>query len=516
MTLWVLCGVLAITSIGGLGVNQLQAASHREAPITALDHAADITDFFAFVSYDNPDRVTLVLNVDPLLEPGNGPNYFPFDDDIQYTINIDNNNDAVPDVSFVFRFKTEIRAPNLFQGFAGLGNGVVAPANSPAPIAPGTPIIPPAITSLDGPGAAGLSLRQTYTVTMIKGGVSTDLTGGQKLFAVPTFIGPRTMPNYPALRAQGYYTLANGVRVYAGTSDDPFYIDLGATFDTLNLRAGAFPSGIPGVLTPAQDANDTTNFASDTVSGYNVNSIVIEVPTAILTRTGTKVAATDTAATIGTFATTARPRTTIRRAPEPPLQGNTFSQIQRMGNPLINELIIGTGYKDKWSMSLPKDDSQFANFDLDPLLARVINAAYNGAVTIPAPPRTDLLSLVTYAPPIAAPGTPAGPIADLLRLNTGVPATAKALRRRLGLLAGDAAGYPNGRRISDDVTDISLRAVVGVLNPAFNIAPNNILGDGVNTNDVPCLESFPYLAPAQSGRDRRHIDPGEPGGGPMN
>ena len=158
MTLWVLCGVLAITSIGGLGVNQLQAASHREAPITALDHAADITDFFAFVSYDNPDRVTLILNVDPLLEPGNGPNYFPFDDDIQYTINIDNNNDAVPDVSFVFRFKTEIRAPNLFQGFAGLGNGVVAPANSPAPIAPGTPIIPPAITSLDETTHPGTSV----------------------------------------------------------------------------------------------------------------------------------------------------------------------------------------------------------------------------------------------------------------------------------------------------------------------------------------------------------------------
>ncbi len=516
MKRWVLYGACAAASLGLFGVNSAQAASHREAPITALDRGADITDVYAFVSYDDANKVTLILNVDPLLEPGNGPNYFPFDDDIQYTINVDNNNDAVPDVSFVFRFKTEIRAPNLFQGFAGVGAGVNAPSNSPSPVAPGTPIIPPAITALDGPGSEGFSLRQTYTVTMIKAGVSTDVANGQKLFAVPTFVGPRTMPNYNALRAQGVYTLPGGVKVYSGTSDDPFYIDLGAAFDTLNFRASAFPSGIPGVLTAAQDANDTTNFTSDTVSGYNVNSICIEVPIAMLTSTGTKVASTDPAATIGIFGTTARPRTTIRRAPTAPLQSNTFSQIQRMGNPLINELIIGTGFKDKWSMSLPKDDSQFASFALDPLLARVINAAYNGAVSIPAPPRTDLLPLVQYAPPIAAPGTPAGPIADLLRLNTGVAATPQAFRRRLGLLAGDAAGYPNGRRVSDDVTDISLRVVVGVLNPAFNIFPNNRLGDGVNTNDVPYLETFPYLAPAQSGRDRRHIDPGEPGGGPVN
>jgi hypothetical protein len=182
-----------------------------------------------------------------------------------------------------------------------------------------------------------------------------------------------------------------------------------------------------------------------------------------------------------------------------------------MGNALINELIIGTGDKDKFSMSAPKNDSQFVAYALDPLLARVINAAYGGAVPIPTPPRLDLLPLVTYAPPIAAAGTPPGPIADLLRLNTGVAPTANTSRKRLGLLAGDPAGYPNGRRVSDDVTDISARAVVGVLNPAFNVFPNKRIGDGVNSNDKPYQEIFPYVAFSNDGRNSRKVDPGEAG-----
>ena len=480
------------------------AASHREAPITALDTKADITDFFAFVSYDDPTKVTLLLNVDPFLEPGNGPNYFPFDDNILYTINVDNNNDALAEVSFQLQFQTQIRAPGVFTGFVGAGNGINAPANSPAPVAPGTPIVPPAITALDGPGAAGLSLRQTYTVTMVKNGVSTPLTNsaGGSLFAVPSNVGPRTMPNYPILAEQGIYTLNNGIKVFAGTVDDPFYIDLGAAFDSLNFRTGA--GG--GVLSPAADANDNTNIAPDFVSGYNVNTIAIEVPIAMLTSTGTIEPATNKAATIGTWGTTSRPRITVRRAPNTPTYSGGWSQIQRMGNPLINELIIGTGDKDYWSMSQPLNDSQFAHYDLDPLLARVFNAVYG--IAIPKPPRTDLLPLVTYAPPIAAAGTPAGPVADLLRLNTGVAPTPIPSRRRLGLLAGDAAGFPNGRRVSDDVTDIAARAVAGILaGPQYNYR----IGDGVNTNDVPYQETFPYVAWAQSGRNRRHIDPGEAG-----
>jgi hypothetical protein len=185
-----------------------------------------------------------------------------------------------------------------------------------------------------------------------------------------------------------------------------------------------------------------------------------------------------------------------------------------MGNPLINELLVGTGFKDRFSMDQPKNDAQFASFFLDPSLARVVNALTGGAVAIPPPPRLDLLAVVTYAPPIAATGTPAGPIADLLRLNTGVPPTPEGLISRLGVLGGDAAGFPNGRRLQDDVTDLALRLVVGgvLAGPPFSTSPiNTRLGDGVNVNDVPYHSAFPYLANAPSGRDRRHIDPGEPG-----
>ena len=183
------------------------AASHREAPLTSLDHPADITDFFAFVSYDDPSKVTFILNVDPLLEPANGPNYFPFDPDVLYTIKIDNNYDAVADISFEVRFTTEVRAPGVFTGFVGAGGGI-------------PPLIPQAVTALDGAGAAGLSLRQSYTVTLVRGtgdsAQRTDLTGSKKLYAVPSNVGPRTMPNYPALARQGINSLANGVRVFAG------------------------------------------------------------------------------------------------------------------------------------------------------------------------------------------------------------------------------------------------------------------------------------------------------------
>ena len=224
-------------------------------------------------------------------------------------------------------------------------------------------------------------------------------------------------------------------------------------------------------------------------------------------------AAGDPLATIGTWGTTSRPQSKVYRRPgQPPNLSSRLTQIQRMGNPLFNELIIGTGDKDKFSMSPPQNDSQFANYALDPLLARVLNAIYTDKLPIPAPPRKDLLPLVTYLPPIAAPGTPAGPVADLLRLNTGVPASPAAQRKRMGLLAGDGAGFPNGRRVSDDVTDIALRAVAGVLAGGdFAGFPHNSLGDGVNANDMPYPENFPYLGLAHSGRDSRHVDPGEPG-----
>lgn len=507
-------GICAVAAFVFTTEEKSVASNHREAPITALDHKADITDLYAFVSYganqtqnETPSKVTMILCVDPLLEPANGPTYFPFDPGILYEINVDHDHDAVQDVIFQFRFQTEYQLPNVYTSIAGFGeNGANAPGTTNL-------VVPPRVTTFDNPG---LNLRQTYTVTMIdaKTEQATVLTNadGSPFFVVPCNAGPRSL-DYAALYAAATYSVPGGVKIFAGTVDDPFWIDLGAAFDTANFRTLA--SGTPGVLTAAEDAA-TQNFASDTVSGYAVNAIAIEVPIEMLTRTHSLEPASSPDATIGVFGRTSRQRTTVRRSPNPEQSTGTFRQVQRIGHPLINELVIGIGSKDRFSMDKPKNDAQFAPFFLDPPIAKIVESLYQGALTVPAAPRIDLLPLVQYLPPIAAPGTPTGPIADLLRLNTGVPATPPADAKRLGLLGGDPAGYPNGRRLMDDVVDIVLRVGVGgVLKPEFNHAPNNVLGDGVNVNDTNYFTAFPYVGYCPDGRNRRHIDPGEPGGGPV-
>jgi hypothetical protein len=507
-------------------------SNHREAPITALDHKADITDIFAFVSYapnqtsdTKPSKVTLILNVDPFLEPANGPTLFPFDPDILYEINVDNDHDAVADVTFQFRFVTEYQLPDIYTSVVGIGDtGANAPGTS-------NPVVPPQIRDFNNPG---LNLRQHYTVTTIRhrhpGRDHQDFDDrvessqlrnrdGSPFFAVPANAGPRTM-DYSKLFEKGTFKELNvpGISVFAGTVDDPFWIDLGAAFDTANFRT--LGSGIPGVLTNQEDAGPYVqgkNFASDTVSGYGVNALAIEVPIELLTSTGKIEAASAPAATIGVWGKTSRPRITVRRSPFSSTSAGGWRQVQRMGNPLINELLIGIGSKDRFSMDQPKNDAQFAKFFLDPPIVHAVEAVYGGALKVPAAPRNDLLPLVTYAAPIAGPGTPAGPIADLLRLNTGVPATPFEQASRLGLIGGDPAGYPNGRRVFDDVTDITLRVGVGgILAKGFNVFPNNRLGDGVNLNDADYIAGFPYVALCPDGRNRRHVDPGEAGGGPIS
>ena len=464
------------------------ASSHREAPITALDRTADVTDWYAFVSYDNPNKVTFILNVDPLLEPANGPNYFPFDPNVLYEMHVDNDQNGRDDVTFQFRFHTQIRQPGLFTGFVGGIAGI------------------PQITALDGSGSEGLSLRQDYTVTMIKHGRRVSLNEGKTLFAVPSNAGPQTMPDYESLFSQGTYTLDNGVRVWAGTADDPFFIDLGAAFDSLNFRKGVGP-----VLSPSVDADDTHNYAPDAVGGYNVNSIVLEVPISMLTADGKVHPAGDKQAVIGTYGSTSRPQITVRRSPNPDVSynfGGNYQQVNREGNPLINEVIIGTGSKDRFSMDDPKNDAQFANFVLNPLLATVLGTL---GVPVPPAPRNDLLLLVQYEAPIC-PGCTSkdvGPVADLLRLNTGIPPTPVGHQKRLGFLAGDNAGFPNGRRPVDDVFDIAARAVAGILVDGTKYGTP--LGDGVQTKTEGFNNSFPYVKPANSGRDSAHTGPGQAG-----
>src|SRR5258708_5071560 len=207
---------------------------------------------------------------------------------------VENNGDGVDDITFQFRFNTEIRMPGVFTGFVG---GIAG--------------IPP-ITSLSGKGSEGLSLRQTYSVVMIKNGVRTEQSDGKTLYAGPSNVGPRTMAMYGELFEQGVFDLGNGVRVFAGTVDDPFYIDLGAAFDSLNFRMG-----VAGVLPAAEDADDTHNYAPDAVAGFNVNSIVLEVPITMLTVDGKIHGSGDKQAVIGTYGTTSRHHITVPRSPNP-------------------------------------------------------------------------------------------------------------------------------------------------------------------------------------------------------
>jgi hypothetical protein len=524
---------IAAAPVSLVGPARVLASSHREAPITALDPLADITDLWAFRSYDingndtSPPSITMIMGVNPFAEPANGPNWFPFDPTILYQIHVDNNNDGVGEIVFQFRFSTQYQLPTVYTGLAGFSGS-----------APG---VPPQIASFT---SLGLNLRQTYTVTMVKNGVSTPILNdnGSPFYVVPANAGPRTI-DYAELYAAGTYTRTNhGISVFAGTVDDPFFIDLGAALDTGNFRAIPGGTGVPGVLSSTEDAANE-NYVSDTVSGYAVDAIALQVPITVLTSTGNVELSTSPHATIGIWGTTSRPCVTIRVAPNPiTYSPASFSQVQRLANPLINELIIGTGTKDYWSMSQPVNDSQFASFDLNPLFVTIVDSLYSvlvpGALYSPPAPRTDLLPLVEYLPPIAAAGTPTGPIADLLRLNTGVAPTAPGSASRLGLLAGDGAGFPNGRRLADDVVDIALRVVVGGVLAGNKcgsahtsncaVFPNNILGDGVNVNDVNTdlatggetnlvepnthfHTSFPYVDYCPSGRERRHIDPGESG-----
>ncbi len=478
------------------------AAGHRDAPLTALDRAADIADVFAFRSFDpGSPRVTLIMTVDPFLDPATGPLGSPFDPEILYAFQVDNDQDAVADVTLQVRFTTELRAPQSAMAIAGVGAGIVAPANSPPPVAPGTLVVPPRVTTIDD---AGLGLRQSYTVTLVRGRKKAPLGEGVPLHAVPGNLGPRTL-DAAALFAAGVADLGGGVRVFAGTVDDPFFADLAALGDTSNLRTGAGS----GLLSPSQDAS-LVNIASDTLSGYAVNAIAIEVPVELLTATGIVEDASTPAATIGIWATTSRFASTKRPPPKKLPKNPKFKQVQRMANPFVNDWLVGLASKDAFSRAVPEKDATFAPFFADPQPARFWNAVTAGALAIPPPPRADLAVLLAYAPPVAAAGTPPGPTADLLRLNTGVP-PATIAASRLGVLGGDLAGFPNGRRLFDDVTDAMLRIVNGVFVPGFNVFPNNRLGDGVNVNDQPFRTTFPYLANAPSGRDRRHIDPTEPG-----
>jgi hypothetical protein len=433
------------------------ASSHREAPLISQDPLADNTDLYAFVSPQRPDRVALISNFIPLQFPSSGPNFWKFDDNVLYEIMIDNTGDAVEDITFQFRFRTEIRNPNTFLYNTG------------------------SISSLDDPD---LNVRQFYSVTRV---VGPRRTGAQRLIAenvpvMPANVGVSSISDYSALGRGVFIQEFDAVRLFAGPRDDGFFVDLGATFDLLQLRTLVDNLGAP----------------VDSLAGYNVSTIAIEIPIDAVTRNGVRPAnASDPNATIGVWSTASRQSTTTRTATGPAHAGD-WVQVSRLGNPLVNEVVIPVGTKDVFNGLEPTGDGAALSFVTNPELPSLMAALFG--VQTPPTPRSDLVSIfLTGIPGVNQIGT--NPTAsEMLRLNTGIAPA--ALPHRLGVLAGDLAGFPNGRRVGDDVVDIALQAMAGatILTPEFIRTPNSQLGDGVDENDMVYLSEFPFLNLPHPGR----------------
>jgi hypothetical protein len=421
------------------------ASSHREAPGLLDDPSADNTDVYAFRSPDAPNTVTLIANYVPLELPSGGPNFHRFSDSVAYEIHVDNNGDCTEDITFQFLFRTVVANGGTFL----YNTGPIESINS-----------------------ANLNVKQFYSLRMIKNGQSTLLASN--LLTAPANVGELSNPDYDTVAGQAVHTLTSGAKVFAGPRDEGFYVDLGGVFDLLHIRV------LPG----------NTGGGVDGTACKNVHTLALQVPISMLTNDG--MMKTDPAAmssVLGVYASAKRRAVTVIRE-SGNSTGGDFVQVSRLGLPLVNEVLIPVGQKDKYNRTHPKNDvANFGAFLLDPEPAKLVNLLFG--IVVPPAPRLDILSVLT----------PNGVAAcDMLRLNVAVPPSQNP--SPLGALAGDAAGFPNGRRVGDDVTDILLRVIAGgVLVPGFNMSPNNGLGDGVDQNDKEYLDQFPYLAAPHSGFD---------------
>jgi Domain of unknown function (DUF4331) len=450
-------------------------SSHREAPEISKDPVADSTDLYAFVSPDDPDTVTLIANYIPLEEPAGGPNFYEFGDDVQYDINIDNDGDGQPDITYRFTFRTGVRDGNTFLYNTG-------------------PIL-----SLD---SANWNRRQFYTVTRIDNWQQKVLASG--LTCPPCNIGPLSTPHYTDLVKAAIHELPGGAKVFAGQRAEGFYVDLGAIFDLGNLRP--FEQlhnqyGMHVFTKPAPGVNDTNQL--------NVHSIALQVPTSQLLASGGS-------PVIGVWTTASRQNVRMFEPGQAlPTVVGPWRQISRLGNPLFNEVLVPMGKKDLWNSLPPADDKNFASYVTQPGLAGLLNVLYPGvfpnlaALVASGKPRADLEAILLT-------GIPAGIInptfttftgtvlADMLRLNTSIPPSSSP--NILGVLGGDLAGYPNGRRVFDDVVTIELRAIAGLTYPLVNktYTPDgaaSAVTDGLTPANVkaPYLTEFPYLGTAYDG-----------------
>ncbi|MDQ3076126.1 MAG: DUF4331 family protein [bacterium] len=439
--------------------SQVFASSHREAPLVSGDPKVDATDLYAYVSPDNKDMVTLIANYIPFEEPAGGPNFYSMDDKALYEIKVDNNGDAKPDISYQFRFKTTVANPNTFLYNTG------------------------AIESL---ADADWNVKQTYTLTKVENGESVVL--GTDLKMPPVNIGPKSTPNYAALQAQAVNSVAGGVKVFVGASEDPFYADLGGLFDLLTIRK------LPG----------NEGGGVDGLKGYNVHSIALQIPVNSLTSTKTiPTDPKDPKAVIGVWTTASRQATRVLNTDSTQTNSGDWVQVSRLGAPLVNEVVVPLAAKDLWNSSKPENDAQFANGVTNPELGTLLKGLYN--IQVPpqgefgsATQRDDLIAIfltgITGLTKSEV-GTPS----EQLRLNVAIAPTAPSMINKLGVLGGDNQGYPNGRRLVDDVVDISIRAVAGAAYPLFHpeFTPDATgvkLGDGVDTNDKAFRSTFPYLA----------------------
>ena len=456
------------------------ASSHREAPLITEDPTMDNTDVYVFRSPDAPDTITIIANYIPLEEPANGPNFYNFSPAGIYEIHIDNNGDAKEDITYQFQFRTEVRNPNTFLYNTG-----------------------PVLTLDD----ADLNVRQFYSVNRItglrRGGTPSSM--GSAFQVAPANIGPKSTPSYASLASAAIFNMPNGGgKVFAGPRDDPFFVDIGAIVDLLTLRPVQQLHLVPPV---AASANGV-----DGLKGYNVHTIAIQIPIAQLVSGGNvPTAPTAPNAVIGVWASSSRSRVTFRNGG--PLGRQTFggtTQVSRLGMPLVNEVVLSLAFKDIFNASEPSGDAPlftsnetFRNRVLNPEVATLMTALYG--ISVPPAPRNDLVQVFLTGLPGANQPPNVVP-AEMIRLNVAVPVTAQP--NRLGAIANDLGGFPNGRRLADDVVDISLRVVAGVLVPGFNKEPNNALTDGVNANDHDFLSTFPYVAlPNQGFESRPHDNP---------
>jgi hypothetical protein len=484
-----LAAAVAVALMRGSAPEAAKASSHREAPLISQDPVADNTDLYAFVSSDDPNtsadeskKVTIIANYVPLEQPAGGPNFASFGDDVRYELKVDNTGDGVEDITYRFRFNTKTRNPNTFLYNTG---------------------------PIDSLADADWNRPQTYSVTRITHAGATALGSG--LTTPPVNIGPRSTPHYEDLAAAAVHGLGGGTKVFAGQRDDPFFVDLGSIFDLAGLRP----------LNTLHDIPLPTEDGVDGVSGYNTHTIAIQVPIAKLTRNHTvPTAADDRNAAIGVYASASRRKVRILRSDGTHKQVDGWVQVSRLGEPLVNEVVIPLGKKDLWNASEPEDDAQFASHYRNPEIVGIANALYNALDDAPTSGRGDLVAvLLTGVPGLNFTGPTK---ADLLRLNVAIPPSGDP--SRLGVLDGDFAGFPNGRRLADDVVDIELRALECSYGAAASIVegfgfcggnahrtPNDLITDGVDANERSFSPRFPYVATPFSGYE---ATPPTPMGGP--